>query len=93
MVILLKDSYFYRVETILALMNVLAYVNCFTDHKLERLIIFCNDYTFIISTDILTLMKIYFLVMKGKRCNGEISSFSDFRGSRAILTDQRLYFK
>ena len=28
-----------------------------------------NDCTFIISTDVLTLMKIYFLVMNGKRCN------------------------
>ena len=32
---------------------------------------FCNDYTFILSPDILTLMKIYFLVMKGKKCNNE----------------------
>ena len=28
-----------------------------------------NDCTFIISTDVLMLMKIYFLVMKGKRYN------------------------
>ena len=32
---------------------------------------FCNDYTFILSPDILTLMKTYFLVMKGKKCNNE----------------------
>ena len=32
---------------------------------------FGNDYTFILSPDILMLMKIYFLVMKGKKCNNE----------------------
>ena len=33
-----------------------------------------NDCTFIISTDVLTLMKIYFLVMKGKRCNNNYNT-------------------
>ena len=37
-------------------------------HKLLKLLFFRNDYTFIITTNILTLMKIYFLAMKGKRC-------------------------
>ena len=39
-----------------------------TDHsKIKTLVQFsCNDYTFIILTDILTVMKIHFLVMKGK---------------------------
>lgn len=37
-------------------------------HKLLKLLFFRNDYTFIITTNILTLMKIFFLVMKGKRC-------------------------
>ena len=50
-------------------MNVLAYVKSFTDHKLIKTycLFFCNNFTFIISTDILMLLKIYFLVMKGKR--------------------------
>ena len=44
---------------------------------------FRNDYTFIITTNILTLMKIYFLAMKGKRCikkkkkNEKGSAFND----------------
>ena len=34
--ILLKDCYFHQVETILALMNVLAYVKYFIDHANNR---------------------------------------------------------
>ena len=55
----LKDCYFHEVETILALMNVLAYVKCFNDHT--------NKNTFVIK--LLTLMEIYITEMKDKRCS------------------------
>ena len=63
----LKDCYFHEVETILALMNVLAYVKCFNYHT--NIIVFYNDYTFVLKTKLLTLMEIYIAEMKGKRCS------------------------
>ena len=57
----------------MASLNVLLYVKIFIDRTKIKMLVyfFCNDYTFILSPDILTLMKIYFLVMKGKKCNNE----------------------
>ena len=57
----------------MASLNVLLYVKIFIDRtKIKMLVYFlCSDYTFILSPDILMLMKTYFLVMKGKKCNNE----------------------
>ena len=48
-------------------MNVLAYVKYFIDHANNRNKFFFGLFSATV-THILTLMKIYFLVMKGKRC-------------------------
>ena len=48
-------------------MNTLAYVKCFNDHT--NIIVFYNDYTFVLMTKLLTLMQIYIAVIKGKRCS------------------------
>ena len=85
----LKDCYFHEVETILALMNVFAYVKCFNNHT--NIIVFYDGYTFVLITKLLTLMEIYLAEMKGKRCSSTGGKNSKENITKENLTETRLF--
>ena len=84
-----KRLLFSRSWNYIGINNVLAYVKSFNNHT--NIIVFYDDYTFVLMTKLLTLMAIYIAEIKGKRCSSTGGKNSKENITKENLTEARLF--